>query len=422
FPDATMKLDVWHFIMRQVLSILNPSKNPHRKEVVAEISCILKTHAEGGNPAKYWDRNEQETKLASTFKKWACKGTVWSAGARKVHEEQLKHVCKGCLECQRQDIRMDGSRVEGSHKGWNSLQWVHTSRIVTITGLCHDFVLRRNVCVVFSKAQKSDFVSSTHGSHHIHLIDKIAKLFNNFRLEEKATSTTYLPELKDIPSGKHFGLVTSSFASTYSGLLDIKTEDSDMTGPKFLEALSGDSDAVDLALLPGTLPATLDHFLKPRSQLPYCKAPSHCQLLEATPDSTPPVTAAALDGPVTTTITPTTLAPILRPPGMSRSQHFFMIVMRIDAHTMEILSSVEFHLFMDMRAEFAWISFKMMPKQWAAATETYNNHLEEKNHTNGSTTVKKNPQALLRKLGEIEVTVMNCVAKNDFKCEFPVTH
>ncbi|KAG1719013.1 hypothetical protein EDD22DRAFT_791944 [Suillus occidentalis] len=46
----------------------------------------------------------------------------------------------------------------------------------------------------------------------------------------------------------------------------------------------------------------------------------------------------------------------------------------------------------------------MTPKQWAAATKTYNNRLEE-----------KNPQALLRKLSEIEVTVMNCVTKNDFK-------
>lgn len=85
---------------------------------------------------------------------------------------------------------------------------------------------------------------------------------------------------------------------------------------------------------------------------------------------------------------------------------------------MHISSDVEFHLFMDMRAEFVWISFKMTPKQWVAATETYNNHLKEKNHANGSETVKKNPQALLQKLGKIEVAVMNCVTKNDFKCEF----
>ncbi|KAG1834789.1 hypothetical protein EV424DRAFT_1309714 [Suillus variegatus] len=57
----------------------------------------------------------------------------------------------------------------------------------------------------------------------------------------------------------------------------------------------------------------------------------------------------------------------------------------------------------------------MTPKQWAVATDTYNNRLEEKNRANGLETVKKNPQALLRKLGEIEVLVMNRVAKSDFK-------
>ncbi|KAG2039468.1 hypothetical protein BDR03DRAFT_860099, partial [Suillus americanus] len=166
---------------RYATAILNPSKNPHQKEVVTEISsCILKTHAKGGNPAKYWDQNEQKMKLASTFEKWACKGTVWSAGAHKVHEEQLKHVCKGCLEHQRQDIQTDGSHVEESHKGWNSLQHVHTSGIVMFMGLCQDFVLRQNVRVAFAKAQKSDFVSSTHSSHHIHLVDRITKLFNHF--------------------------------------------------------------------------------------------------------------------------------------------------------------------------------------------------------------------------------------------------
>jgi hypothetical protein len=96
---------------------------------------------------------------------------------------------------------------------------------------------------------------------------------------------------------------------------------------------------------------------------------------------------------------------------MTRSQHFFTIAMRIDALAMHISGNVKFHLFMDMRAKFGWISFRMTPKQWAAATETYNNHLEE-----------KNPQALLQKLGEIEVAMMNCVTKNDFKCEFPVAH
>ncbi|KAG2140102.1 hypothetical protein DEU56DRAFT_293234 [Suillus clintonianus] len=100
---------------------------------------------------------------------------------------------------------------------------------------------------------------------------------------------------------------------------------------------------------------------------------------------------------------------------MTRSQHFFTIASRIDARAMQISGNIEFHLFMDMRAEFSWISFKMTPKQWAVATESYNYRLEEKNRANGFETVRKNPQALLRKLGEIEVAVMNRVAKNNFK-------
>jgi len=73
---------------------------------------------------------------------------------------------------------------------------------------------------------------------------------------------------------------------------------------------------------------------------------------------------------------------------------------------------------MDLRAKCMWMSFKMMPRQWAVATETYNRCLEEKNHAIGLETVKKNSQALFQKLGRIEVAVMNHVAKNNFKCEF----
>jgi hypothetical protein len=84
---------------RYATVILNPSKNPHRKEVVAEISaCILKKHAEGGNPAEYWDRNEQEARLISAFEKWLRDGTVWSAGACKVGPIQASLLQDG-LTC-----------------------------------------------------------------------------------------------------------------------------------------------------------------------------------------------------------------------------------------------------------------------------------------------------------------------------------
>ncbi|KAG2360979.1 hypothetical protein BDR07DRAFT_1248365, partial [Suillus spraguei] len=69
------------------------------------------------------------------------------------------------------------SRVDGSHKGWNLPQRVYTGGIVTFTGLCHDFVLRRNVRIAFSRAKNLDFMSSTHGSH-LYLVDRIGRLFN----------------------------------------------------------------------------------------------------------------------------------------------------------------------------------------------------------------------------------------------------
>jgi hypothetical protein len=60
---------------------------------------------------------------------------------------------------------------------------------VTFTALCHSFILHQNIHVAFSRATKSDFLSFTHGSHHIHLVDGIAKLFNHLRLEEKTIVT-----------------------------------------------------------------------------------------------------------------------------------------------------------------------------------------------------------------------------------------
>ncbi|KAG2158791.1 uncharacterized protein EDB93DRAFT_1245360 [Suillus bovinus] len=309
----------------------------------------------------------------------------------------------------------------------------------------------------------------------------IVKQFNYLRLEEKATSTCCLPELIETLSKEHFGLVESSFVSTFGGLLDVKAEESpvelDMTSPKLLEALSGEGNALDLALqsarfnileeldidpqlfsqpqvpfdaqplslscppattaIPtatvaevadtskaqshlavitanaqlqptmkckaddiivisenesedagqpraaackpprkimwhmttttggdtpevttslstqGISPVTLDHYLKPRSQLPYCKvlsrqpsdasASTQCQLPAVIPSSTPPNPVAVISPAGTTA-----LAPILRPPGMTRSQHFFTIATRIDARAMQISGNTEFHLFMDM--------------------------------------------------------------------------
>lgn len=91
-----------------------------------------------------------------------------------------------------------------------------------LTALGHDFVLRRNIRVAFSRRQMTPFVEFTHGSHHIQLSNHVAKLYNGLR--EKGTQLLpLLPELPDVDSGETFGLVASDNATTFGGLL-IKEE------------------------------------------------------------------------------------------------------------------------------------------------------------------------------------------------------
>ncbi|KAJ7659690.1 hypothetical protein DFH06DRAFT_935341, partial [Mycena polygramma] len=56
---------------------------------------------------------------------------------------QMQHVRKGCLARPREDISSDGSRIEGSHKEWNSIQRSFASGLEMQTALGHDFVLHR---------------------------------------------------------------------------------------------------------------------------------------------------------------------------------------------------------------------------------------------------------------------------------------
>ncbi|KAJ8581087.1 hypothetical protein M405DRAFT_868973, partial [Rhizopogon salebrosus TDB-379] len=195
-PETDSKLDVWHFGARYVAVILQSSKSPYRSAVAADImGAILKKHAEHGQPAEYWD-------LA--FDKWAEKG-VWSAAAQKVHQEQLKHVRKGCLE-----------------------RSVQVSSVTMLDALGHDFVLRRNVRVAFSRSEMTLFIKFTNGSHHLRLCNHVAKLYNTLQ-QNNATAgceLQVLPELRNVESSETFGLVMSDHAATFGGLL-VKEENSE---------------------------------------------------------------------------------------------------------------------------------------------------------------------------------------------------
>lgn len=511
-PETEAKLDVWHFSARYVAAILNTSKSPFRSAIAADISgAILKKHAEHGRPAEYWDRGEQEQRLVVAFNKWAEKG-VWSAAAQKVHQEQLKHVRKGCLERSDQHLRSDGSRVEGTHKGWNSLQRAQPSGITMLCALGHDFVLRRNVRVAYSRREMTPFVKFTHGSHHIHLSTHVAKLYNGLR-EKDGCTLLPLPELPDVDSGETFGLVMSDNAATFGGLL-IKEETVDtdlahdfeiytdsLTGgtvdfaseashsvmvndwqidPALLErpaaqptqncfagTLRPSTDAVtvssDILIVPPsptkrkapcisldsddesdstntvkrlrTLVSqpTGNVLVPPGSQQPVAETldsyfssrritardAKSCNKPNSTSSSASDPFSSGTSTTVSTSTAPTrmihgSVAGVVRrveSSGQTRSQQLFSLATGIDSRSLTLQDSIEFYLFMDMRAEFKWLSYQMSSKRWVLATEEYNHRLAQKK---GSSIVEKNPQALLRALGDIEPKLMNRIIKNEY--------
>jgi hypothetical protein len=177
-----------------------------------------------------------------------------------VHTEQLRHVRKGCLERRRQDILSDGSRIEGSHKGWNSLQRTQPSGITILVALGHDFVLRRNVRIGYGGITRnsmqpdgtSTFLTSTHGSHHVGLVAAIATLHNEILNVKLVSNIKSLPELSDIHSNEAFGLTQSDHALTFGGMIDIKEELAEIEIDEVVpvtNSLSFDHDAAaDLAL------------------------------------------------------------------------------------------------------------------------------------------------------------------------------
>ena len=144
----------------------------------------------------------------------------------QVHQEQPKHVCKGCLTHRQQDIRSDGSRIEGSHKGWNLIQHAQPSGIVMLNALLNNFVLRRNLRLAQQKHSPTPFIVSSCGSHHLALVNSIALTHNklkqsgpNIQLE-----VDILLILPDVPSGEVFGLTKSDYLTTFTGLIEVKEE------------------------------------------------------------------------------------------------------------------------------------------------------------------------------------------------------
>ncbi|KAI0704824.1 hypothetical protein C8Q76DRAFT_631245 [Earliella scabrosa] len=236
FPGISVCLDVWHFMMRYLICMINGTKNPHRAEVARDIvDAIVKSPAKDKTPAVYWSQEEQEVRLQRAYKKWADHGGVWTAAAEKAHVEQLAHVKKGCLARPRCDVRSDGSRIEGTNRGFNGLQRSHASGLETHIVLCHDFVNRRNVRVEFATSDPSAFIASTDGSHHLRLVNACAQLWNSLIADTQAKGQPLpahgvhpLPTMAVVNSGETFGLMKMSVATAaHYALANVKAEPED---------------------------------------------------------------------------------------------------------------------------------------------------------------------------------------------------
>ena len=207
---------------------------------------------------------------------------------------------------------------------------------------------------------------------------------------------------------------------------------------------------------PGPPTGQLDHYFKTMARFPLTVAPSNAlkpiSLLNAmdsnnslaVPSSTadvmttnPNIMAAATatvtssSGSSSATVYPqhaqklttaSTEASLMLPRfcvnGLTRSQRLFSLATNIDPRSLLIQGDSEFFLFMDMRAEFKWISHEMTPKRWVEATAEYNKRMVAKRLGSGPSVVLKHPLALSRKLGELEPRLMSRILKADFKCKY----
>ncbi|KAF8580074.1 hypothetical protein K439DRAFT_1648290 [Ramaria rubella] len=369
FPEIKVVLDVYHFLMRYLGVIVQGMHNPHRSAVAKDITdAILKTRAGKEKKAEYYTQNEQELRLQAAYDKWATQG-VWLTSASKVHADQMAHVKKGCLAQTHQDISSDGSHIEGSHKGWNSLQHSFAGGLEMILALAHDYVLHRNIRIATNSTTPSPFVYSTFGSHHVRLVSQVAQLWNMLLSKEKQdiqASLSSLPELHDICSGEHFGLVRSENALTFSGLFKEENE----------EVLIEFSSEETMIVPPA-----------------------------ATTSNTPSKACISLQ-----TKLP---SPLLD--GVTRSEQKIALATGILPTALTISTGDEFFLFMELRAENQWVSYGMTAQKWATATAEYNYHWKCKCEEKGNVFVSKKPRALVEKLGEMERKLAERIQKNDYK-------
>ena len=105
-----------------------------------------------------------------------------------------------------------------------------------------------------------------------------------------------------------------------------------------------------------------------KSRLFPSRCPTFTGTIEPTPSPTAAKTTSTMTGfPASTSPQASASAESHMPPrccvdGLARSQRLFSLATNIDACALVIQESGEFYLFMDMRAEFKWVSHEMTSK------------------------------------------------------------
>jgi hypothetical protein len=112
-----------------------------------------------------------------------------------------------------------------------------------------------------------------------------------------------------------------------------------------------------------------------------------------------------------------TRVPLPDATGLTRSQRLFTISTGIHVDSLKIGANDEFFIFMRLRSQHKWASFKMNPSKWVQATKLYNAELQSLDQQHGRTTIPKNPRALMTMLGTVEATVSDRILTGNYKCE-----
>lgn len=172
------------------------------------------------------------------------------------------------------------------------------SGLVTMHNCGHDLVLRRNVRIGSSTPERlasRPFLASGYGSHHIGLVNEGNRAWNSIlTLRGKPGDFAAAPTLPNINSGETFGVVDSSHATTFGGLIIIKDElEEDLQGLSLTNGSIDDGDITE-AVPDHNVPASL---------------PQHGDFTSPIPVLTPSP-SATISGQPTTNVQPTIGSPL----------------------------------------------------------------------------------------------------------------